>query len=229
MSQGACDGETGIGCEEFRRAVHGTQETLPQQALRSQALLNAARDGDLMSLQYAIADGANLETRQPIAFTLDGSAGSEAEEMVLQRDAASVPGLTPLMYAANYPHFQCAKTLLQAKASVNARDQDGWTPLHFAAYTGSLDIADALVACGAKVDALDNDGSDPLCHLPKDVVASRTLLRKWQESLLSREKDIAGSEEAQLGAALTREKQEAVSETPAESIVNPGAKFGGQV
>ena len=52
--------------------------------------------------------------------------------------------------------------LLEADASVEARDDNGWTPLHWAAFRGTSEIITAILDTGVPVDPLDAEGVAPL-------------------------------------------------------------------
>jgi len=84
-------------------------------------------------------------------------------------------GLTLALGAAAAADFQlieavksgneaAARSLLQHKADVNARQGDGSTALHFAVYSDNLTLADLLIRAGAQVDAGNDLGATPL-HL----------------------------------------------------------------
>ena len=66
------------------------------------------------------------------------------------------------------------EALLDAKAEVNARDDDGHTPLHCAAATGKIEIVQLLLTHQADVNATDSYGSKPLHYAAekgsKDIV-----------------------------------------------------------
>jgi ankyrin repeat protein len=63
-----------------------------------------------------------------------------------------------------------ARSLLDAGADPNARDDAGRTPLHFAAQEGATDAVRLLIDHGAEVDSVDRYGNTPLwtsvvnCH-----------------------------------------------------------------
>merc|ERR1712048_1276705 len=74
--------------------------------------------------------------------------------------------MTPLMHAARSGNAECVALLVEAKANVNAKDEDGLRPLHFAAWDGNLEVAAALIDGGADPEVLDEDNRGPLDYLP---------------------------------------------------------------
>jgi ankyrin repeat protein len=57
--------------------------------------------------------------------------------------------------------LEVVKTVIDAGADVNARQQGGFTALHEAVHNGSHEIEALLLACGADPDALDAEGRRP--------------------------------------------------------------------
>jgi len=68
-----------------------------------------------------------------------------------------------LRVAARYGHEAVVEVLLDAGASVDAKDDVlGGTPLHFAAEHGHHAVVERLLAAGATVDLVDTEGRTPL-------------------------------------------------------------------
>jgi ankyrin repeat protein len=103
-----------------------------------QALLRAARTGDLAALSDALAAGAPVDGADP-------------------RFAQ-----TALMRAAMFRQPAAVGALLEAGASPAPVSNLQRTALHWAAIGGSPGVIHALVAAGAVVDAADADRSTPL-------------------------------------------------------------------
>ena len=83
-------------------------------------------------------------------------------------DACEWRGRTPLHFAAEKGHLDCARFLVEEKgADINAKDKFGMTPLHLACETGMLDIIHYLSEKGAQI-VQDNLGRTPL-----DVAAEK--------------------------------------------------------
>jgi uncharacterized protein len=71
-------------------------------------------------------------------------------------------GLTPLHYAARHDHVEVARLLLQAGASINAREANGITPLLMAVSNNNMAAARYLLEHGADVNAMDWYGRSAL-------------------------------------------------------------------
>ena len=67
----------------------------------------------------------------------------------------------PLHSAAASRRDEVARMLIEAKADVNAKQQDGYTPLHEAAQNGDVELVDLLLDRGARLDAKLDDGRTP--------------------------------------------------------------------
>merc|ERR1719330_89810 len=97
-----------------------------------------------------------------------------------QHKPAKQYGFTPLMYAAKGGYVDIVNTLLEARASLKARDEDGTTPLHISVSAGELEVCQALLTARADPEVCDDDGQSPLDCLPEDVSKDVRLARRWQ-------------------------------------------------
>ena len=106
-----------------------------------QALLNAARTGDVVAVRAALKGGADV-------------------------NAAQGDGLTALHLAAQEGNLEIVKVLIVAKANVEAKSRIGaYTPLHLAAGAGQTLVVRALLAAGASPsEVTSTTGVTPL-HL----------------------------------------------------------------
>ena len=102
-------------------------------------------------------------------------------ELVHARDS---DGSTPLHCATWKGHQEAVALLLEAKADVNAQNQNehyGTTPLHAAAHANQARIAQLLIDHGANINARDLDGKTPLHHTTfHKAKAVAKLLEKYQ-------------------------------------------------
>jgi hypothetical protein len=140
------------------------------QADKDSALKQAAQWGEVKSAQALIAYGANARADG----LLINAASSAAPEMVREilryhpmLEAQDSQGRTALFAAVSGPRSgdedvqraECVRLLLQAGASVKARDYDGNTPLH-GAY--EAEVAEELLKGGADVNARNKNGETPI-------------------------------------------------------------------
>ena len=120
-----------------------------------QRLLTAARRGDLVGVEQALADGADVNVREP----------SDKE--------------TALLRAARMGEAEMVSALLAAGADPDIGNRLSLTPLHAAARSGATEVISALIAGGATVDVHeDEQGLTPLhdAALELHVEAVRILL-----------------------------------------------------
>ena len=99
----------------------------------NQALLDAAKFGNIKAAKEAIADGADVK--------------------------AIVDDWTPLhpLSAATWKgHTEIAKLLIAEGSDVNTKDERRETPLHWAARNGSTQFIELLIAKGGNVNAKDS-------------------------------------------------------------------------
>lgn len=172
-----CDG---LKCRWCRGDRGG--RALPQPSMDDQELVRAAREGDQAALMEAIQNGANLETRNPVGFNASMRYNGVDDNIRL--------GMTPLMHAAQEGNSDCLRMLLLARASPHAEDEDGMCALHFAASAANLDCAGILLWAGAYASAVDRAGLSALGHLPADVHADESEIRRWIATLSFTPRDI---------------------------------------
>jgi len=107
-------------------------------AAADDALLGAVAAGNRHSVEQALENGADINSRAPDQATL-------------------------LIIAALHDQPAIAELLVNKGADVMARNSGGFTPLHAAAYSGSLPIAKLLLEKGAALeDAANKAGVSPL-------------------------------------------------------------------
>ena len=145
---------------------------------KSDALVDAADEGDLDAVRRALAAGANPRyvdgrKNEVLGIVTCSTAVSEAAaggHTVVLREVLAAGGdashresaqWTPLHYAAQGGHRACVEVLLDAKADVNAKTSLGYTALSEAVSVGSTDIVELLLAAGADPDLPDDKGVTP--------------------------------------------------------------------
>ena len=108
------------------------------------ALLYAARRGHVAIIHHLL-DSLNEDATARINLV----------------DLADETGLTPLMASALRGQHEALCLLLDAGATVGARDTTGMEALHAAASGGHRDCCETLLRSGARPDSLDGDGCMP--------------------------------------------------------------------
>ena len=71
-------------------------------------------------------------------------------------------GRTAMHRAAAIGSQPIVRTLVDARANINAKDSDGWTPMHHALAEGHGDVAKLLRECGGDPEIRNNDGQLPV-------------------------------------------------------------------
>ena len=128
-------------------------------------LHDAARDGDLVAVEAAVAQGAEI-------------------------DAQGDNGETPLILAILAQEQAAVELLIDKGAYIQGRNAGGFTPLHAAAYAGDAAMAELLIAKGADInDAQNKAGVTPLFPaIEEDHKAVAELLIARGASLSSKER-----------------------------------------
>jgi uncharacterized protein len=154
-------GLTVIAREQEPSQTAATPSQQPQQPKEESAqteLHQAAREGNLESLQVRLAQGMNPDLRDGAGRTplLDAvKAGQvEAVRMLLAAGArvntTSTAGRTALIEAAEFGRNDAARILIDSGADLNA-SQRGWgSPLEAAERTGNNELAAMLRKAGAR-------------------------------------------------------------------------------
>merc|ERR1712194_434666 len=105
----------------------------------------------------ALARGANVETRRPLAIILEPHDTNSWEVT-----GDGITGMTALMYAAQGGCQQIVRKLLLCGAHVNAIEEDGFSALHFAVLEGHAEVCQTLLHGGAKLDMANHEGNTPV-------------------------------------------------------------------
>jgi uncharacterized protein len=152
--------------EELRAVSDALRDRLPPSTTaRDQALLNAARQGDVTELRRQLQAGAKvngLDALGKTALTYAAAWGDLVQVRLLLKAGADADGraaaLTPLAGATLNGHSQVVKLLLGRGADPNVTGLNGVTPLVLAVRLNHLAVADALLQAGARTDVRDGTG-----------------------------------------------------------------------
>jgi ankyrin repeat protein len=136
----------------------------------SEAMLRAAKDGNISVVSLLIVKGAavDVEGRQSeTPMLLAAQNGHEDIVKYLVEHGATVDlkdfvHETPLSWAAKNGHEDIVKYLVEKRATVDLKGYLGKTPLSWATQNGHKDIVKYLVEKGATVDLKDSLGKTPL-------------------------------------------------------------------
>ena len=120
------------------------------------ALMWAVERSQPQMVKLLVANGADVNARTKAH---EPEVRVSAEPRVRYEPSG---GLTPLLYAAREGCLDCAKTLVEAGARLDAYEPDGVTPLIMAVTNAHFDLARYLVERGADVNRWDWWGRTPL-------------------------------------------------------------------
>jgi ankyrin repeat protein len=146
---------------------HGADVNAHEQRMGTTALMWAAIDDRAEAVQALVAAGADLDARSRVTdypHTPPGVVGDKVEEGASYVGQTVLPkgGWTALMYAARQGSIAAVRALADAKADLNARDEDGTSALIFAIINGHYAVATVLVEKGADPNLADRTGATPL-------------------------------------------------------------------
>lgn len=157
-------------------------------------LMLAAQKGDLARMKTLLAQGANVQTRNPrgsnaLMFAVDG--GLPAVELLLQNGAKATDqrndGMSALAWAVVGGYDKVFERLLIAGANPKIVTDKQQTLLHIAATKGQTGMARRLLALGLDPEALDSYSENPLIKAAENghpgvvklLVAHKVKLSHW--------------------------------------------------
>ncbi|MDE0736454.1 MAG: ankyrin repeat domain-containing protein [Pirellulaceae bacterium] len=174
----------------FRRTSH------PQEAL-----LIAARKGDLATITKSLKAGVEADATSPNSYTALGyaAAGGHLELMnALLSKGADVNlktrfGKTPLLVAAGTEHIKAIDLLLSKGASLDARSDHGGSSAHEAVFWQQPKVLDHLLKKGIDVNGRANNQTTPLHwavgFMHPNNPAKNKIMRECIEVLLAHKAD----------------------------------------
>ncbi|MGY5852860.1 MAG: ankyrin repeat domain-containing protein [Candidatus Thorarchaeota archaeon] len=129
-------------------------------------LVTSSHDGDLVGVEKALEDGADIEVyggrglNSLLWASLRGRL--EVVKLLLDRgadiNATNRVGWTPILQASGGGHLEVVQLLLERGAEVNKVTKFSETALMFAAREGFIEIVKALLDNGADTSISDDDG-----------------------------------------------------------------------
>jgi uncharacterized protein len=136
--------------------AHGANANA-KEVLENQTVLMWAIDRNQPEMvKLLVANGADVNARTTVH---EPDVRVSAEPRVRYEPSG---GLTPLLYAAREGCLDCARTLIEAGARIDAYEPDGVTPLIMAITNAHFDLAAYLIGKGADVNRWDWWGRSPL-------------------------------------------------------------------
>ena len=132
-----------------------------EEKLLSRLLKEAARKGQINTLQRLLELGADREARDDRGYTPLHNAIRWGKIGIVQRllehgadrEARDGLGYTPLHNAIRWGNIETVQRLLEHGADREAKDDNGNTPLHVAAASGSSEIFVLLLENGASINS----------------------------------------------------------------------------
>jgi ankyrin repeat protein len=155
------------GADPARVEAQGPLKPAPSSA----ELFQAAFDGNLSTVDLALARGAEVDSVNPEGSTILMLAAfnghTDVVRALLDRGASidrrDLTGRTALMYASSGPYADTVGLLIEKGASVNLTDHgEGWSALMFAGGEGQVEVIRTLLAHGADAELVDEDGETAL-------------------------------------------------------------------
>ena len=133
-------------------------------------LFKAAKMGEVVGVEKAIAAGANVDVQDEedvSALIYAAEEGHLAAVRLLIEGGANVNAkdggnTSVLMYAARHSNSEMVRLLIANHANVNAKDEDDTSVLMYAVYFGNLGVVKFLIENGANINVQDGFGQTAL-------------------------------------------------------------------
>jgi len=221
--------------EDCAMPMLGPMDDVDDHVVANSKLLNASAEGNLTTMQQALEEGADVNTRMPLRIcilecdpvdNMDSSPGfqdngegwkdpdvPQAASLKIEEEpdwcdplGSNSASLTPLMHAAMEGHAKALVLLLSARAIPGIKDSEGMQALHYAASSGSQEACRVLLDSGANPLSKDENEHDALDFVPADAMFSRKEQLEWQV-LLRRPNATDGTKDPQLLKPIAPTKQ----------------------
>ncbi|XP_053564508.1 M-phase phosphoprotein 8 [Bombina bombina] len=150
--------------DDFQKHLDGADEILPTEAVTNNALKDAIKNGDYLTVKFALnsTEEYNLDQEDSSGMTLMMMAAAAGQDDLLRLlikkgakiNARQKNGTTALIHAAEKNHLTTVALLLEAGAYVNVQQASGETALIKACKKGNWEIARLLLEHGADCNVL---------------------------------------------------------------------------
>ncbi|MDE0638822.1 MAG: ankyrin repeat domain-containing protein [Candidatus Poribacteria bacterium] len=158
--------EVKAGREKIAKMLNVNSSAKPQGMAND--IMEAVFIGDLKVVKRAIADGTDVNARNPHSGD-------------------------PLLFtAALMGHTEIMTFLLEKGADINARNRDGNTALHAAAFLGRAEAAELLLKHGVNVDIRNNHGGTAMDNATLDWDTTQAILNIIQVIEVNKAEVLAG-------------------------------------
>uniref|UniRef100_A0A8C5M104 Chromo domain-containing protein n=1 Tax=Leptobrachium leishanense TaxID=445787 RepID=A0A8C5M104_9ANUR len=158
--------------EDFQRHLEGNDEILPTETITSSALKEAVKNGDYLTVKFALnsTENYNLDQEDSSGMTLVMMAAAAGQDDLLRLlikkgakiNARQKNGTTALIHAAEKDHLSTVALLLEAGAYVNLQQNHGETALFKACRRGNYDIVRLLIEHGADCNVQSKHNNNAL-------------------------------------------------------------------
>ncbi|OCT96117.1 M-phase phosphoprotein 8 [Xenopus laevis] len=158
--------------EDFQKHLDGTDLILPSEAISSSALKDAVKNGDYVTVKYALnsKEEYDLEQEDSSGMTLVMLAAAAGQDDVLRlliKKGAKINskqknGTTALIHAAEKNYLTTVALLLEAGAYVNVQQASGETALMKACKRGNSDMVRLLLEYGVDCNVLSKHQGNAL-------------------------------------------------------------------
>ncbi|KAM8976483.1 M-phase phosphoprotein 8 [Pelodytes ibericus] len=158
--------------EDFQKHLDGSDELLPTETISNNALKDAVKNGDYLTVKFALnsTEEYNLDQEDSSGMTLVMMAAAAGQDDLLRLllkkgakiNARQKNGTTALIHAAEKNYLTTVALLLEAGAYVNMQQATGETALMKACKRGNSDIVRLLIEHGADCNVLSKHQSNAL-------------------------------------------------------------------
>ncbi|OCT93181.1 M-phase phosphoprotein 8 isoform X2 [Xenopus laevis] len=180
--------------EDFQKHLDGTDLILPSEAISSSALKDAVKNGDYVTVKYALnsKEEYNLEQEDSSGMTLVMLAAAAGQDDVLRLlikkgakiNAKQKNGTTALIHAAEKNYLATVALLLEAGAYVNVQQASGETALMKACKRGNSDIVRLLLEYGVDCNVQSKHQGNALQFaMQSNNVLLHEMIKKHLETL----------------------------------------------